>query len=402
MSVPRRKAQYCARRKSHFSNTDLNIRSMRILVVMPLAERRGGAELALLHLLEHGRPGWSWHVTFLEEGPMVGQASSAGATVDLVRAGRVRQPRRLRAAVRKLAAIAREREVDVMFGWMAKAQLYCGPAAARAGLPALWYQHGVPSRASWIDRLATAFPARGILACSKSAAAAQQRLFPHRPVRVVYPGVDLDHFSPDSVPTSEEARARLGLPGTGPLVGMFGRLQRWKGFHVLLEAMPRILEQRPDAFCVLVGGVHALEPDYRRLLERRVVDLGLEQRVRFVGLQADVSEWMQAMDVVVHASSQEPWGLVILEAMALGKPVVASDSGGPAEIITSGVNGLLVPPGNSRQLAGAILRYLGDATFAARVCAAGRVRARDFSTEAYAESFERAVDDILAGRDDDG
>jgi glycosyltransferase involved in cell wall biosynthesis len=375
---------------------------MRFLVVMPLAEQRGGAELALLHLLERGRGlGYSWHVAFLEEGPMVGEIRELGATADVLQAGRIRHPHRLAGAVRALAATARERRADVIFGWMTKAHVYGGAAASLARVQALWYQHGIPHRASWLDRLATALPARGILACSRAAAAAQERLVPHRPVRVVYPGVELDRFAPESLPSPEQARARLGLSGTGPLIGMFGRLQRWKGFHVLIEAMPAILERHPDACCVLVGGEHALEPDYRHLLERKIAALRLERRVKLVGLQANVPEWMQAVDVVVHASSGEPFGLVVIEAMALGKPVVAGDSGGPTEIITSGVDGLLVPSRDSRQLAEGVLRYLGDAAFAAGVSAAARLRAREFSTEAYAESFKRAVDDLV-GRDDEG
>ena len=95
-------------------------------------------------------------------------------------------------------------------------------------------------------------------------------------------------------------------------------MQRWKGIHVLIEAMPIILKAHPDAHCVVVGGRHALEPDYPEFVQAKIGDLGLEAQVTLVGLQHNVPEWMQAMDVIVHASDHEPFGIVVIEAMALG------------------------------------------------------------------------------------
>ncbi len=90
------------------------------------------------------------------------------------------------------------------------------------------------------------------------------------------------------------------------------------------------------------------------------------------------------MDVFVHASDREPFGIVVIEAMALGKPVIAGAGGGPAEIITDGENGVLVPYGDEESLARAILRYLDDHAFAARVGAAARIRAAVFDDRTYA------------------
>jgi len=89
------------------------------------------------------------------------------------------------------------------------------------------------------------------------------------------------------------------------------------------------------------------------------------------------------MDVVVHASDREPFGIVVVEAMALGKPVVAGAEGGPREIITEGVDGLLAPYEDAEALARQILRYLDDPAFARRMGEAARRRARDFSPEAF-------------------
>ena len=326
-------------------------------MLMPLAEQRGGAELALGHLLSHASDlGVEWHLIFFEDGPMVRHARELGFDAQVIRAGRLRQPWRMWRCIRQIAAVARAVRADAIFSWMGKAQLYGGPAALLAGVPALWFQHGIPSQRGAIDALATLLPAALVLTCSRTAAEAQQRLWPLRVTRVVYPAVDLDQFDSAKLPAPTELRRELGLPNDGPLIGIVGRLQRWKGFHVLVEAMPRILRSHPAAQCVLVGGEHALEPDYKRFLEDRITSLGLQERIHLVGQQQNVAEWTTAMDVFVHASDREPFGMVVVEAMALGKPVVASADAGPTEVITPGVDGLLSPYGDCEALAGAVLR----------------------------------------------
>jgi glycosyltransferase involved in cell wall biosynthesis len=100
------------------------------------------------------------------------------------------------------------------------------------------------------------------------------------------------------------------------------------------------------------------------------------------------------MDVVVHASANEPFGLTIVEAMALGKPVVAAASGGPLEIVSDGVDGLLVPHGDAGGLAAAVMRLLGDPELAARLGEAAQHRAGEFSSRRYAARFAEAVRDL--------
>jgi len=369
---------------------------MKVAVIMPLAEQRGGAELALLNLMQQGRGvGIEWLVIFLRHGPMVGQVAQLGIATQVIDAGRLRQPHRFGITVLMIARLARREKVQLIFGWMGIAQLYGGAAAWFSGIPAAWFQHGIPLDRNWIDRMATCLPAVGILTCSQAVADAQAQISPKRSLRVVYPGGELDRFKPELLPSSQEAKRRLGLPTEGPIIGIVGRLQRWKGMHVLIEAIPEILRTHPEAHCVVVGGDHAQEPEYPALLRERICTLGLEDKVTLAGFQNNIPEWMQAMDVIVHASDHEPFGIVVIEAMALGKPVVAGNAAGPTEIITDGVDGLLSPYGDSPALAQAVLRYLGDPEFARRIGAAARVRAQEFSTQQYAQNFVGTVQELL-------
>ncbi|MHC5735170.1 glycosyltransferase family 4 protein [Nostoc sp.] len=369
---------------------------MKVIIVMPLAEQRGGGEMMLWDLVQQGRnAGVEWLVIFLENGPMVEQVKSLGIDARVVESGRLRQIHRFIGAVLRIAAIARRERADIIVNWMWITHISGGLAAMLAGLPAVWYQLEVPSDQTWLVRIATLIPARAIITLSQDGKQAQAEIWPHRPTPLVYPGVALDRFEPNALPIPEEARRKLGLPLHGPLIGIVGRLQRWKGMHVLVQAMPKILQKYPDAHCVVVGGKHELEPDYEDFLKGEITALGLKDQVIMAGLQRNIPEWVQAMDIFVHASDKEPFGIVIIEAMALGKPVIAGSAGGPTEIITDGMNGLLTPYGDAEQLAIAILRYLDEQEFAQSAGVAARQRALDFSTQNYAQNFISAIRSVM-------
>ena len=367
---------------------------MKIGILMPLGEQRGGAELMFLQLMQHGRCGSiEWSAIFLEDGPLRHTVEALGITTNLVRAGRLRQPVRFCRTVAGIARVIKRMKLGAIISWMPKAHLYGSFAAMLAGVPALWFQHGIAS--SPLDRCATILPSPGVLASSLTIARAQERLFPHRRVRTAYPGVNLADFDRAALGSKEEVRICLGLPTAGPLIGMVGRLQRWKGMHVLLSALPKVLKSHPNLHCLIVGGTHDGEPCYKAELDALALGLGIEKRICFAGLQQNVADWMQAMDVVVHASDREPFGIVVLEAMALGKPVIAGDSGGPTEIIKHAVNGLLSPFGDSERLAENILRILDQPEFAQSLGAAAWKTARQFSVQRYSENLTAAVLSLL-------
>lgn len=356
-----------------------------LAIVMPLAEQRGGAEMMLVRLLQanRGGPELDYHVAFLEDGPMVREVEALGYTTRVFEAGRLRDAAAYVRTVQALAGWVRMIEARAVLSWMPKAHFYAGPAAWARRVPAFWFQHTIPSN-RWRDRAVARVPAARVLCCSEAAARAQALQRPRRPTTVIYPGVDLASIRPDAR-RPDEVRGRLGLPLDRPIIGMAARLQRWKGVHVFVEAARRVRVAHPEAFFVVVGGAHALEADYPEALRRQASEAGLDGHLAFVGFQANVPEWFQAMDIVVHASTEpEPFGMVLIEAMAQGKPVVATGSGGPVEIVTEGEDGRLVPPGDAGALADVLVSLLETPEGRAAMGTAARQRAQRFSTDRLA------------------
>jgi glycosyltransferase involved in cell wall biosynthesis len=146
---------------------------------------------------------------------------------------------------------------------------------------------------------------------------------------------------------------------------------------------------------VLVGGRHELEPSCADALADQARLLGRDRQVLLVGQQTNPEEWMQAMDVFVHTSRNEPFGMVVIEAMSLGKAVIASAEGGPTEIITPGVDGVLCPYGDVRVLAAAIVSLLDDDDFRNSVGDAARRRAGDFTVGRFAHQFGGAIAGVV-------
>ena len=361
---------------------------MRVAILMPRSTQRGGAEQLLDIFLTHVDPHALEIITvFFEEGPLVEEYSAKGREVAVVAAGRLREFHNYIKTVRSIRRLIEDLDVDLVFSWMSKAHLYGGPAALWTGIPALWYQHGLPTRDSLMDRLITLVPAAGVVACSQHVASLQRQIRPQRDISVAYPCVDNKRFDPALLPSPKKTRRELGLPADRPIVGIVGRLQRWKGIHVFIEAIDYVRRSFPDVYGVIVGGKHDLEPAYAHEVADFIQKHKLHDHILQAGYQKNVPHWMQAMDIVVHASNVEPFGMVIVEAMALGKAVIAGSTGGPREIITDGENGLLAPFDDAEALADQMLTYLINPTLATRIGTAARERASDFSPREHCVSL---------------
>ena len=218
---------------------------------------------------------------------------------------------------------------------------------------------------------------------------------------VIHNGIDARVFF--TIHDPAEVRRDLRIRGEGPVVAVVGRLDWWKGHEDFVEAMAEVRERVPGVTALIVGEADRLprNQEYLRGIEGLVAELGLEEDLVFAGARRDIPRVLSAVDVlVVSSSSPEPFGLVVIEGMAAGKPVVATAAGGIPEIIQDGVNGVLVPPRDPHSMASAIEELLQDSGKAARIGSAGRRHVLDrFTIETQSESVRRVYDAVLTPRE---
>ena len=213
--------------------------------------------------------------------------------------------------------------------------------------------------------------------------------------RVVYNGLDLEAF--DAGLDAQAGRQSFALAPDELAVGIVGRLESWKGHDVYLRAMALVKDVVPRVRGIIVGGPVPHEPDYCASLIALQKDLCLTERVTFFDHRSDVPAMMSALDVLVLAStSPEPFGRVLIEAMAASKPVVATDAGAGPEIIEEGEQGLLVAPGDPRALADAVIRILADRSLASAMGRKGRFRVQErFHVQQYVDGVQAVYRELL-------
>jgi len=220
-------------------------------------------------------------------------------------------------------------------------------------------------------------------------------------VEVVPLGVDTTAFAPR--PEANPAiRRSFGLPADGAVVSLVARFQRVKGHDVFLESARRVLDALPHATFAIAGenvfDVAADERFKRRVLREVRGDPRLRERVRLLGWVERSELLLAASDVVVVSSRFESFGMVGVEAMACGVPVVSVDRGGPAETIVDGETGYLVPPERPGAIAARVIELLRDGELRRHMGEAGRARVQErFTVQRYAERVT-AVIETVAGR----
>ncbi len=362
-----------------------------VVLHVALATARGGAEAVVETVataqLKRTDARYRPVVAVPEGSALSGRWRSMGIPViDVPALPRFREWRGGRSLVRALEAAVTSSGASLVHTHGIAGQIHGGRAAARSARPVVWHVHDC-FEARWnadglIHRKAAAVRADVILAVSGTVATSWRTRVPQDRVIVVHNGVDEAVVAPVAHPP-------------GPLVVWCGRLQRWKGAHVFLEVAALVRRACPTArFAVVGGGLFGLEPDYADALRRQAGALGVADVITWTGQVDDARGWLAAADVVAHTSvSPEPFGLVVAEAMAQGRPVVAFAQGGPQEQIVDGETGFLLPPGDVAAMADAITRLIADPARSRAWGAAGRLRAADqFSSAAMVDRIESAYD----------
>jgi len=358
-----------------------------VLVVSNHGTIVGGGELSLIDLLRGlDRDRWAPVLVVPQDGEVAACGRDLELPVRVIPLPSLRRPGPSSvSSVRTLVGLARADDARLIHANGSRAMAYAGVAGRLTARPAIWHVR-VADRDALLDRALCAL-ATAVIATSRAVA----RRFPQdsAKVRLVPNGVDLKRFAPR--PASAALRAALGVPPSAPLAVSIGRHVPEKGYRYLVDAAAALERVRPGVHWILVG-----DGELRCELEARARQAGVEPRMHFTGWRDDVPDVLALADVFVLPSESEGFGRVLVEAMAMGRAVVATAVGGVSDVVVAGETGLLVPPADPPALAEAVRALLDDPTRAARFGAEGRARAEStFSLGAHVDGVERVYDEVL-------
>jgi glycosyltransferase involved in cell wall biosynthesis len=382
---------------------------------------QSGAEIAMLNLVSHlDLQKVTPVVVFGASGPLVEQmrpfadthvlampVAVAGAKKDSLGVGSLFDLRATfsgAAYIWRLAQFIRRNDFDLVHTNSLKADLIGGIAARLSRCPVIWHvrdrieEEYLPRSVVRMFRLLSRWVPHFVIANSAST------------LRSVYPGAITGSASSSSVRgRRSSAVVHDGTPwpfkgssssaGNGVVrIGLIGRISPWKGQHIFLEAAARVHPNYPNARFYIVGSALFGEAEYERKVRLLTESLGISSIVTFTGFRSDVQNAIADMDLIVHASiSGEPFGQVIIEGMAAGKPVIATNGGGVPEIVEDGKTGILVPMGDAPAMAEAISRLLADPVLASDMGTRGRERVRNhFTIEHKARKIEAVYQAMFA------
>lgn len=354
---------------------------MRILYLNP-SGNLGGAEISLLEILasmRESRPDWTIGLITAQDGPLATKARNMGVEVEVVpfpeavsklgdagigdRQGKWSLPWRLLMSAGALISYERRLRLavkrfypDVMHTNGFKMHIL-GIRTRPRHTPVIWHIHDYVSSRPIMKRLLSMYAGdcAHVVANSESVRSDIQMIVGDSvPVICVYNSIDVQDLRPDGPRADLDRAAGLEEACEGIVrIGLLGTFARWKGHEVFLQALSQLPPELAVRGYIIGAPLYQTQGSQYSMDELQALGakLGLSNKIGFTGFMENRAEVLRALDVVVHAStSPEPFGMVIVEAMACGRAVIAADAGGAAELIKNGVTALAHPPGDARIL----------------------------------------------------
>lgn len=409
---------------------------MKILYLDPLGTL-GGGERSLLDVMASVRaakPSWSLRLIAGSDGALVSESRARGIDASalllpgaIAEAGdaaaggpagaSVTLPKllcRLSSAApalftygRRLSAAIAAMPPDLIHANGFKMHVLAARCAPRR-IPLLWHIHDYVSSRTVMRRLLRAYASRCALIVANSdsvAADVRAALGDRVKVITIHNAVDLARFAPEGPIADLDRIAAMAPAAPGIIkVGLIATMARWKGHELFLKALAMLPRDLPVRGYIVGGSIYQTRGSQYSIDELRAISarMGLDGRVAFTGFIDDSAAAMRSLDIVVHASTEpEPFGLVIAEAMACGRPVITSCSGGAAELADDGVDAIAFRSGDAGDLARKIAMLAGDPAMRVRIGHAGRSAAeKKFPLSRLAYRMCSAYADIMSGDDD--
>jgi glycosyltransferase involved in cell wall biosynthesis len=294
--------------------------------------------------------------------------------------------------------VIREEKIDVMHLQAYGASTFGRLAGIITGVPTIVHAHDDDSNYPWYQRIADLILSRSTdkaIAVSESVkeSSVRKRKICEDRVVVMHNGIPLEKFRMPESDEIEKEKGRLGISLNSKVVGTVARLRKEKGIEYLLKSVPKVLAVFPNTIFLIVG-----DGPLRGELESLSRRLRIDQNVIFTGYQEDVPKILSIFDIKVLPSLTEGFGLVIVEAMAMGKPIIATNVGGTKEILKDGETGLLVPSKDPKILSEKIIYLLSNEGEAKRLGMKAKEESKKYDINLYVRRLEEQYSELVSSR----
>ena len=349
----------------------------------------GGGEYSFLDLISRVPDAWPVIAASPSEGPLAKKTRERGipaviAPLPPMGSGHLLQ---MAGCIGRLKGICKAGHVGLIYANGSRAAFYGGVVGRLSSIPVIWHCR-VSDPDPYLDFILLRLVNR-IVANSRATASRFPLAFQGK-INVVYNGFDLEWLRDPSIakPAVIEDDWRAIL--------VVARASRWKRHDLILEAFETIAQAEQGARLICVGAKDHYELSWWEQLQKITRQSPFASRIHWVGAADDIRPWYRAASLMVLPSTNEPFGRVVVEAMASGLPVIATRSGGIPEIVTDMQNGLLVPENDAAALAAAVLKILHDPSLQGRLAKEGRERAKDFGMESHIRQMVSVFADTMA------
>lgn len=356
-----------------------------MLYMTSFGHMMGGGQWSLYYLIRHLNKDVFYPILLCpEEGELADKMRGAGAELIFLDIGRIRYLNPL--VIKRLVNIIKDKQIDLIHTDSTTEAFYAGIAAWVTRIPVVWHIR-VSEKAWFIDRILATLSTKLILVSN----AIRKRfawLNDHQKMVVIHNGIDLETF--DNFPGTSSIREDYNIAQDTLLLGCIGRIEKRKGQEYLISAMRHL----DNAKLILVGQG---KEDYLNRITKLCNEFNIADRVMYIGYRDDIPSVLKEIDIFVFPTLRgEGFPRVILEAMAAGKPVVATDNAGSPEAVADGYTGFIVPTGNTSALATKLKELIADKKKRTVMGEAGRKRVKKYFTiQKNVEKIQQVYHDIL-------
>lgn len=368
-----------------------------VLFIERNGDIQGGGHISLINMLRHfDRRYFSPYFVCSSEGTLLNRVKNMGIAAETITIRSLKGLNLLSmlSGILKLSRLVKKWDIKIIHSnaGTTRDTLYSALTARLMGIPFIWHVR-VIELGGILDRILVIFSTK-IIAISNAVKERFHWLKDGNKIRVLYNGIDLDEFQLDI--DSSLIRSELKIYKNEIVIGIVGQLIPWKGHRYLFESVEAFRKKVSNVKLLIVGDEVPKGSGYRKKLANFACELGLEDHIIFTGFREDIPSIMAAINVFVLPSLDEPFGRVLLEAMAMGKPVVATNSGGVPEIVVNGETGILVPPKDVKAMADAIYFLVTNKDKAQKMGRNGRKRVEEFFTiQQNVQRIEDIYRDVL-------